>query len=192
MNIKNNLLTKELLDQLNDNHLEVYLELSATSCCGRWPMCRIYIDNQIKFDGEIRESQIIKTTAQVLGDHATLAIETYGKTDKDTVVDENRKISENMTLHIKRCKINGANIVDSGYIRLGKYKMDLNDAKRKYYEDHKFPLENHDYHFYENGVWTIEFSVPILKGIIKKVRTLETYETIPYQKTLEEIYKRIS
>lgn len=192
MDIKKKLLSNKLLDQLNDKSIQIQLEMSATPCQNKWPKCRIYLDDKLKFDNEIQESRVITIKEHSLDSIVTFKIEFYGKTNRDTVVNSDGKILENTSLHIRKCKINGANIIDNGFIMSGKYKMSLNDDKKQYYDDHGYAQESNDYHFYENGSWSLDLAVPVLKGIIEKVRILETFESIPYQNTLEEIYKKIS
>ena len=177
---------------VNDRSVQISIRLSSTSCQNKWPKCRIMLNNNIKFDGEIVESLDINVVETVLNPTTEFKIEIYGKTPGDTTVGVNGEIIENMSLHIDACKINGANIVDNGYINHGKYKMELEPDKKKYYIENSFPVENNDYHFYENGRWALTLSVPVLKEIIKNVRTLETFETIDYQDIIKEIYKRIT
>ena len=192
MDIKNKLLGRHLLELIDDRSVRISLSLSSTSCQERWPRCRIELNNNIKFDDEIVSSLDIDIEEIVLNSITEFKIEIYGKTPKDTVLGPDGEIIENISLHIDKCKINGANIIDNGYINRGKYIMKLEADKKNYYDKHEFPVENNDYHFYENGNWVLTLPVPILKEIIKDVRTLETYETIDYQGLIKEIYKRIT
>jgi len=186
-----NLLSKQLLEKIADRSVHVLLGLSATSCQGKWLKCKITIDDTIIFNDTIESYRELEFEKTCVDPKTSISIVIDSKDDSGTTVDSNGSILENQSISIKKCEINGANIIDNGYIYNGKYTMVLNEAKEKHYKESGFILENNDYNFYENGIWTLVLPVPALAGIIQSVRKLEEYETVQYSDIIDEIITRI-
>jgi hypothetical protein len=61
----------------------------------------------------------------------------------------------------------------------------------EYFKNNNIAGENHDYHFYENGTWTLQIGLPVLTYIINNVKQIETFEKIQYADTITEIIQKL-
>ena len=115
----------------------------------------------------------------------------YGKTDRDTRVNAQGEIIENQHISIKSFKINDIDFVKNNLIYRGLYKMSLSNSKRQHFEQLGIATETQDYHFYENGIWTLQIPFPVLTYIINSTKQLETFEKISYHNIIQDIIKKL-
>jgi hypothetical protein len=185
------LLTKDLLHRTNDRNVHVQMDLESTPCLGKWMGCRLLLNGDIQFEGTVKQHRHLDVRYTCESDTVKLTLEIYGKGQDGTSTDAQGNIVENRSLAIQALRINGANVVENGYIFKAVYHMHIDEDKRQFFVDNGFPLSNNDHHFFEDGVWSIDFAVPVLRGIINDVRTLETYERIPYAHIMEDIAREL-
>jgi hypothetical protein len=191
MNNFNQLLPPEILDRLDNKNVDIDLTLDSEDCESRWPGCRVTIDGHEIFNGIVVKQQSIVTSRNVNDSFSNIRIEYYGKEAKDTSVDNQGQIIANQNLGISKFKLNGVDIIKNGMIYQAKFIMNLDPNKEKYFKEHNIPNRNHDYHFYENGVWSLQIEIPVLKYIINITKQVETFEKIPYDNIIKDIIKKL-
>ena len=69
--------------------------------------------------------------------------------------------------------------------------MQLDPDKEKYFNENNKATSNHNYHFYENGTWTLQIGIPVLTYIINTLKQVETYEKLPYDDIMIAIIKKL-
>jgi hypothetical protein len=187
------LLTSEIKDKLHKKDLSLSLTLTAIDCEGRWPQCKVLIDNKSIFEGEIKNQQTItfNTEFNITDDNFILSIERYGKTNQDTIIDSIGTIISNQVLQIADLKLNDVDIIKNNLVYRGKFIMNLDANKRVYFNDNNIPTENYDYHFYENGIWSLQIGLPVLTYIINNTKQTETFEKIPYDDVIMAIIQKL-
>jgi hypothetical protein len=192
MNQHFNWLPTEVLEIMPGNTVELDLELAACECQGKWPTVEIWLGNNQVYNGPIIKSKIIKTRLELLENLTSLKIIMYGKTDKDTLVDNYGNIIQNQSLHLCKLLLNGVDVIKNKFVYKGIFKMLLSEQKTRFFEDNNIATEVTDYNFYENGTWTLLLQLPILTGIVKTVATTEMYEKIDYSDSMSDIIDKIN
>lgn len=187
------LLSPEIKQKLEIKNLNLIITLSSIDCDDRWPSCKITIDDELIFDGQIVKIQKIIFNKNFSGDvdNFKLNIEMYGKTNQDTKLDKNGNIASNQMLEISELKLNSIDIIKNGLIYQGKFVMQLSKDKISYFKNNNISTENHDHHFYENGSWTLQIGLPVLTYIINNIKKTETFERIPYNDTMMAIIQKL-
>lgn len=188
-----NLLHEEIKQKLSDKNITLGITLSAKDCEQRWPRCRISLDNEIIFDNFIVNEQRIKFHKNFTDDRSicVLKLEMYGKTNQDTKIDNIGNIVSNQMIQIEKLFLNEIDIIKNNLIYQGKFKMTLDTNKIKYFKENNISIENHDYHFYENGIWTLQIGLPVLTYIINNTKQSETFEKIPYDDIMMAIVNKL-
>jgi len=181
------LLDKELLERVTDRTVSLKIGLKGTACNGKFMCCRVLLGGETLFDGEISEEQIIKSESRREEETVRLSIETYGKGDDGTRTSNDGEILENRSISIADLVINGVDYINSNYIYRGIYEMSLSNDKEEYLRSRGFQTKHNDYHFFEDGEWHLDISVPVLKGLIDSNKTTESYEMMSYEGMMEEI-----
>ena len=192
MNQHFNWLPTEVLEIMPGNTVELDLELAACECQGKWPTVEIWLGNNQVYNGPIIKSKIIKTRLELSETLTSLKIIMYGKTDKDTLVDNYGNIIQNQSLHLCKLLLNGVDVIKNKFVYKGIFKMLLSEQKTRFFEDNDIATEVTDYNFYENGTWTLLLQLPILTGIVKTVATTEMYEKIDYSDSMSDIINKIN
>jgi hypothetical protein len=192
MNQHFNWLPTEVLEIMPGNTVELDLELAACECQGKWPTVEIWLGNNQVYNGPIIKSKIIKTRLELSETLTSLKIIMYGKTDKDTLVDNYGNIIQNQSLHLCKLLLNGVDVIKNKFVYKGIFKMLLSEQKTRFFEDNNIATEVTDYNFYENGTWTLLLQLPILTGIVKTVATTEMYEKIDYSDLMSDIIDKIN
>lgn len=189
----NNLLSAEIKEKLRRKNLNLILALSAKDCDGRWPRCRVLINDKIIFDDEVQANTniLFNNEFDTVDTTAIIAIHRYGKTIDDIKIDTDGNIIDNQMLQITKLILNGVDIMKNNMIYQGKFIMHLSDEQVKYFKNNDIPAENHDYHFYENGKWTLQIGLPVLTYIINSIKQTETFEKIPYDDIMMAIIKKL-
>jgi len=189
------LLTKDLLHRTNDRNVHVQMDLESTPCLGKWMGCRLLLNGDIQFEGEVKQHRHLDVRHTCESDTVKLTLEIYGKGNDGTSVNEQGEILENRSLAIQALRINGANVMDNGYIFRATYDMHMDEDKKQYFEQLGRPITNNSHHFFEDGVWSIDFAVPILTGLIRWKASMgpkfETFERIPYAHIMEDIAREL-
>lgn len=187
----NQILPPEILDRLDSRNVNIDLILASEDCEGRWPCCCVSINQQEIFNGPIIKQEIIQLSTDIDDKIANIKIEYYNKTSQDTKVDNHGNIIANQNLSISKFKLNDVDIIKNGIIYQAEFVMNLDADKINYFKKNNISTENHDYHFYENGIWTLQIGLPVLTYIINNTKQTETFEKIPYDDTMIAIIQKL-
>jgi len=190
-NIQDRLLDSNIKSKINLRNIDIDLELISKDCESRWPGCRVSIDDYEIFNGKVVNSQEIVTSYNSQKDTANINIEYYGKTNFDTKTNEQGTIISNQILSINQFKLNGVDIIKNGLIYKAIFQMNLDPAKQEYFSKHNIETVHHDYHFYENGIWSLQIQIPVLTYIINTTKHLETFERTPYNDIMMTIMDKL-
>ena len=185
------LLPTEILNRLDSKNVDIDLILNGKDCHGQWPNCRISVGENEIFNGPIIQQQLIKESRDIINSPAVIKIEYYGKTDQHTKINDQGEIIANQMVEISQFKLNGVDIIKNGLIYQAEYFMQLDTNKETYFNEHGIPTKNHDYHFYENGIWSLQIEIPVLLYIINNTKQMETFEKTPYNNIIRDIIKKL-
>ena len=187
----NQILPPEVSDRLDLRNVDIDLTLDSEDCEGRWPSCRITIGDYGIFDGDIVGQKTIVDSTDIYDSSAEIRIEYYGKESVDTKIDDQGQIVANQKMGISKFKLNGVDIIKNGLIYRAEYSMKLDPDKQRYFKEHNISTKHHDYHFYENGVWSLQIEIPVLTYIINITKQVETFEKIPYNNIIKNIIEKL-
>lgn len=127
-------------------NVEVKINLSSVHWDGRYPGARVYINNNLIFDGLISQPEEINWNGDLDESDHDIVIEMYNKQDGDTVLDESDNILKDVVLNIDNISIDDIDLelllwTNSEYVSsAGKTKECVNLGW--------------------NGFWKLSFSVP--------------------------------
>lgn len=93
----------------------------------RAPKIRVSLDNVYIYDGEVRDIVNIDRDVEYSEDQETitLAIELYGKTQEDTVVDKNLQVVKDTLIYIDAVKIEDCDLGENLH-KIGLYSHNFN------------------------------------------------------------------
>lgn len=185
------LLSPEILDRLDSKNVNIDIELNSEDCNGRWPSCRVLIGEHEIFNGSVVHQQVIRESRNINDSSTFIKIEYYSKTSQDTKINNQGEIIANQMIGISKFKLNGVDIIRNGLIYRAEYVMKLDSSKEQHFKKHNISIRNHDYHFYENGVWSLQIEIPVLTYIINIIKQVETFEKIPYDNIIKDIIKKL-
>jgi len=162
------LIPDHILELCQLDKFDLSIHLVATAANNQYPLIRVKINDKIIFDEQCRavtEIHHLLTSK----DPVQVTVEYYGRTDKDTVVDSEGNIVENQHLELTKIVVNDVDIVKNSIIyNLGNYTKNLSLEQIQYYSDHGIETgPTHSLSMYENGVWTLNFKMPILTQFAK-------------------------
>lgn len=185
------LLPPEISNRINSKSVDVDITLDSKDCDGRWPSCRVSVGDYEIFNDTIVEQQTIKHSQLVDTKSVIIKIAYCNKTSQDTKIDSQGNIVANQMMGISKFKLNGVDIIKNGMIYRAEYIMQLDSDKEKYFKEHNISNTTHDYHFYENGIWSLQIEIPVLTYIINITKQVETFEKIPYTNIINAIIKKL-
>lgn len=185
------LLSPKILDRLNSKNVDIDVEIYSEDCDGRWPNCQITIGEYIIFDGLVVQQQCITASRNINSNIVDIKIKYLGKTSQDTKVNNQGLIISNQKMGISKFKLNGIDIIKNGLIYRSEYIMQLDPDKEKYFNKNNIPTSNHDYHFFENGTWTLQIGLPVLTYIINTTKQVETFEKLSYDDIMMAIIRKL-
>lgn len=124
--------------------------------CNEWPLCKIMLNNDIMYDGQIQDTQTIEFQAQ-LRERNSLKITHHGKWfgpgRYDTLrPDPTGPITADRALRLQGLVINDVELVQYA-------------AQIPFVTDHGEIWHTH--HFGHNGTWKLEFYTPVYDWIIE-------------------------
>jgi hypothetical protein len=187
-----NLLPAEILTRTQSKVVDLELVLVGEDCNGSWPKCNVKINDIKIFEGTVVKQQIIKYLNEFVTESSiSISINRYGKTESDTIINQKGDILSNQKLSIDKFKLNNIDLIKNNFIYNAEYVMDLPQKKLEYFVKHNIDTKNKDYHFYENGCWSLTMGLPILTYIINATKKLEAYETIDYQEIMLNIINKL-
>ena len=138
------------------------LTFKATECNG-WPKLRFFVDDDLIEDFNFTsDSAEISIPMDFLNGEYSLNIEFYGKTKKNTILDENKNIAKDQTVELVNMYYDNILLPDI-FKWQGVYKF-LNFKKPQVLN------------WGNNGVWQWKFKVPLLNWILDtKISNTEKY-----------------
>ena len=116
MNQHFNWLPAEILEIMPGNTVELNLELVSCECQDKWPNVEILLGNNQVYNGPIIKSKLITTKLEISEKITNLKIIMYGKTDKDTLVDDHGNIAQNQSLHLHKLLLNGVDVIKNKFV----------------------------------------------------------------------------
>lgn len=132
----------------------ISLVLKSTNVNG-WPKIKINVDNDVIFDDQIIESQLVNfyVLATTQSHSHVVTIERYGKTEENCVIDLNNNVVSDQYVELAEVKVDGIVIPDM-YIR--------NNSK---FEFNQLTYEGSTT-WMPNGIWSWTFKSPIITHIL--------------------------
>jgi hypothetical protein len=138
----------------NSEPIEIVIQLSSIF----WkdaPKTRVYIDNNLIFDGEITEPKELKWNGDLTESKHKILIELYGK-DKYQTILENDKIVKDQILNIDSITFDE---IDIGYLK---------HTSSTYYPNNLETINN-CVNLGWNGRWELEFTTPIYIWLLENI-----------------------
>jgi hypothetical protein len=184
------LIPEQIAQLIEDTTLNLELILFGFQCQKRYPKIKVHYNNDILFDGEIKERKILKFNKNVTNlKNLEIRLEFYNKLDNDTFVDESGKILENQGVKIEKIIVNNYDIIDCNIIyNLGKYELNLSDSKKQHFIKNNISIgDSHSLDMFENGSWNLKFNFPIASYFCSLKGSHLKHELWPNYKLLNEI-----
>jgi hypothetical protein len=194
MNQFDYLIPDHIVPKMNLDLVQIQVNLIATPANGHWPSAQILIDDLLIWTGNIIEKQCIDYVRNdIQGKNLSLKIEFLNKIPDHTKVDIDGKIIENTSITIDSLLVNQVDIVKCNLIyQLGNYQMSLDDEKQQYYIDHGFNVgPSHSLGMYENGIWLLNFDLPVLPNLCSLMTRHAQHEKWPDEYLMNTIYDGI-
>jgi hypothetical protein len=188
------LIPLDILEMMQLDRFDFVLTLTSEPCNSRWPNAKVSVNNEVVFDGIIKEYQQINYNAKFDNiNEVYVDIEYYNKQDNDTTVDANGSIIENKSITISELTVNDINLVKTRTIyNLGFFHQNLSPEKQQYFIDHGINFgPSHTLHLAENGVWKLKFQMPVMQEFVRHKASQAPSERWPNPKLLSEIYALI-
>ena len=125
--------------------------------CNEWPLCKITVNNQVIYDGQIQDTQTIEFQHQL--EHRNfLKITHYGKWFGPGRYDTSRPDPNGPIVADRALRLQSLIIDD---VELVQYA-----AQIPFMTDHGETWYTH--HFGHNGTWELEFAAPVYDWIIER------------------------
>jgi len=173
------LIPKDIFAQCQLNHFNLKIGLQGYSAQGRYPNVRVKVNNTVIYDEPTVDyvEVLFDNVADIAG--YQVIIEYHGKTNNDTVVDNQGHIVENQHVKIVKILVNEVDIIPSQIIyNLGNYTKNLTNEQKEYYLEHGYDVgPTHSLEMYENGQWTLDFKMPVLPEFIRLKKTHIKHES---------------
>lgn len=119
----------------------------------------VRVASKTVFNEEIFKPTTVSETVDIDDGVHLIEIHLSGKTEKDTVVDEQNNILNDLILHIKDIRFDEISI---GHIQ---------QTHSKYYTvaDQSLPTLNNHVDLGHNGIWTLDFETPIYIWLLENL-----------------------
>ena len=193
MNFIDFLIPGEILDLCELDKFDLLITIESTPANGQYPFLKIKINDNVIFNDQSQPTTIVQHQL-ITADPVQLSIEYYGRTDNETVLNNDGAILENQHLTITKVIINGVDIVANNIIyNFGNYRKNLSNSQKQYYLEHGIETEpTHSLSMYENGIWILNFEMPVLTQFVKIKSFVEKHEN-PWVKNINyKIYDTIN
>lgn len=127
------------------------------------PKAKVYIDDTLIFDGEVKKPEEIKWTGELSESAHKLIIELYGKDKYQTVLEDN-KIVKDQILNIDTVMFDE---IDIGYL---KHTHSNYYPNKEIYPHESIPVKITDcVNLGWNGRWELEFTSPIYIWLLENI-----------------------
>ena len=142
------------------------IKLHGHDCNDRWPACKISLNNDVMFNGEIQDETLVEFDASVVDDSVDnkLVIDYYNKDFRlDVVLDANGNIIKNKTIDILDICVED---IDLNQIPFDKNTVEV--YEKEYPQDLPRTRKN-DMELSWNSTWTLEFSSPVYIWLLENI-----------------------
>jgi len=142
------------------------IKLHGHDCNDRWPACKISLNNDVMFNGEIQDETLVEFDASVVDDSVDnkLVIDYYNKDFRlDVVLDANDNIIKNKTIDILDICVED---IDLNQIPFDKNTVEV--YEKEYPQDLPRTRKN-DMELSWNSTWTMEFSSPVYVWLLENI-----------------------
>ena len=142
------------------------IKLHGHDCNDRWPACKISLNNDVMFNGEIQDETLVEFDASVVDDSVDnkLVIDYYNKDFRlDVVLDANDNIIKNKTIDILDICVED---IDLNQIPYDKNTVEV--YEEAYPQDLPRTRKN-DMELSWNSTWTLEFSSPVYIWLLENI-----------------------
>jgi len=142
------------------------IKLHGHDCNDRWPACKISLNNDVMFNGEIQDETLVEFDASVVDDSVDnkLVIDYYNKDFRlDVVLDANGNIIKNKTIDILDICVED---IDLNQIPFDKNTVEV--YEKEYPQDLPRTRKN-DMELSWNSTWTMEFSSPVYVWLLENI-----------------------
>ena len=142
------------------------IKLHGHDCNDRWPACKISLNNDVMFNGEIQDETLVEFDASVVDDSVDnkLVIDYYNKDFRlDVVLDANGNIIKNKTIDILDICVED---IDLNQIPYNKNTVEV--YEEAYPQDLPRTRKN-DMELSWNSTWTLEFSSPVYIWLLENI-----------------------
>ena len=142
------------------------IKLHGHDCNDRWPACKILLNNDVMFNGEIQDETLVEFDASVVDDSVDnkLVIDYYNKDFRlDVVLDANDNIIKNKTIDILDICVED---IDLNQIPFDKNTVEV--YEKEYPQDLPRTRKN-DMELSWNSTWTMEFSSPVYIWLLENI-----------------------
>jgi len=142
------------------------IKLHGHDCNDRWPACKILLNDDVMFDGEIQDETLVEFDASVVDDSVDnkLVIDYYNKDFRlDVVLDANGNIIKNKTIDILDICVED---IDLNQIPFDKNTVEV--YEKEYPQDLPRTRKN-DMELSWNSTWTMEFSSPVYVWLLENI-----------------------
>ena len=142
------------------------IKLHGHDCNDRWPACKISLNNDVMFNGEIQDETLVEFDASVVDDSVDnkLVIDYYNKDFRlDVVLDANGNIIKNKTIDILDICVED---IDLNQIPYDKNTVEV--YEEAYPQDLPRTRKN-DMELSWNSTWTMEFSSPVYVWLLENI-----------------------
>ena len=142
------------------------IKLHGHDCNDRWPACKILLNDDVMFDGEIQDETLVEFDASVVDDSVDnkLVIDYYNKDFRlDVVLDANGNIIKNKTIDILDICVED---IDLNQIPFDKNTVEV--YEKEYPQDLPRTRKN-DMELSWNSTWTLEFSSPVYIWLLENI-----------------------
>jgi hypothetical protein len=141
------------------------IDISVTLSSSFWkdaPKIKVYIDEELLYNGEVTEPKEIKWTGNLMEGEHIIAVELYQKDKYQTIIEDN-KIIKDQVLNIDTITFDEIDIGHLTHI-LSNYYPDKN-----FYGDDIPSLAKNCINLGWNGRWELKFTTPIYIWLLENI-----------------------
>jgi len=142
------------------------IKLHGHDCNDRWPACKILLNDDVMFDGEIQDETLVEFDASVVDDSENnkLVIDYYNKDYRlDVILDADGNVVKGKTINILDICVED---IDLNQIPFDKNTVEV--YEKEYPQDLPRTRKN-DMELSWNSTWTMEFSSPVYIWLLENI-----------------------
>lgn len=141
------------------------INLNGTPCGDRWPACRVLVNDDVKFDGEIQGKTLVEFNVDIEDDSENkLVIDYYNKDYRlDVILDDDGNVVKGKTIDILDIHLED---IDLDQIPFNNNIVEV--YEQAYPQDLPRTRKN-DMELSWNSTWTMEFSSPVYIWLLENI-----------------------